>query len=239
MTRVLFSLLILSIPCITLAQSSFHGWLAVNNMFKVNSKFSLHLDLQARTTNDFEHLNTFIFRPAVNWHFRKNMIATAGYGFISHRRTVGDVSGYSPEHRIWEQLIINHNLEFVAMQHRFRLEQRFIGNFRLQGNEIKNEGNRYANRIRYFNRSVIPFNGSKPFKRGIFGVVQDEVFLNIGNNSAVNGKSFDQNRLYLALGYRFSPKFDIDAGYMNQYVAGANKTFNNGHILQLATYLRL
>jgi hypothetical protein len=149
------------------------------------------------------------------------------------------VSGYSPEHRIWEQLIINHNLAFVPVQHRFRLEQRFIGNHHVENGEFKNDGNRFANRFRYFNRSIIPFNGSKPFTHGIFGVLQNEIFLNLGDKSGVNGKFFDQNRLYLAMGFRFSPKFDIDAGYLNQYISHANKTIGNGHILQVATYLRL
>jgi hypothetical protein len=65
------------------------------------------------------------------------------------------------------------------------------------------------------------------------------VFLNIGDKSPVNGKFFDQNRFYLALGYRVNPKFDLEAGYMNQYVSGSNDNISRAHILQLATYLRL
>ena len=239
MIRVWLSLIILLISGCAIAQTTFHGWLASINTFKINGKFSLHLDLQSRSGHQLNHLNTFIFRPGINWHFRKNMAATVGYGYVSNRRTLGNVSGYAPEHRIWEQLIINHNLAFVPVQHRFRLEQRFIGNHRLVNNEFSINGNRFANRLRYFNRSIIPFNGSKPFTRGMFGVLQNEIFLNLGNKSGVNGKFFDQNRLYLAMGYRFSSKFDIDAGYLNQYISGANNTISNGHILQVASYLRL
>ena len=239
MIRIWLSLIILLISGCAIAQTTFHGWLSSFNMFKINGKFSLHLDVQARSGRQLNHLNTFIFRPGFNWHFRKNMIATVGYGYVHNRRTLGNVSGYAPEHRIWEQLIINHNLAFVPVQHRFRLEQRFIGNYRLVNNVFSNNGNRFANRLRYFNRSIIPFNGSKPFTHGMFGVLQNEIFLNLGNKSGVNGKFFDQNRLYLAMGYRFSSKFDVDAGYLNQYISGVNKTISNGHILQVATYLRL
>ncbi|MBN8428426.1 MAG: DUF2490 domain-containing protein [Xanthomonadales bacterium] len=63
--------------------------------------------------------------------------------------------------------------------------------------------------------------------------------LNFGNTSNVNGKFFDQNRLYLAMGYRLSTKADLEVGYMNQYINGKGTSFTNNHIVQLATYLRL
>ena len=223
----------------SIAQTTFNGWLAANNTFRVNQKFSVHLDVQARSTDQLEYLNTFIFRPGLNWHFRKNMIATVGYGLIQNRRTNAGVSGYAPEQRIWQQLIINHNAGFIPIQHRFRLEQRFISQTMVEDNDLKVSGNTFANRIRYFNRAVIPFNGSKPFVKGLFGALQNEVFLNLGDKSAVNGKFFDQNRLYLALGYRLSAKFDLEAGYLNQYVSGSNDNVSRAHILQLAAYLRL
>jgi hypothetical protein len=55
----------------------------------------------------------------------------------------------------------------------------------------------------------------------------------------VNNEIFDQNRLYLALGYRLRKSFDLEAGYLNQYINGRGKTFGNNHILQLAGYVRL
>ncbi len=221
------------------SQSNFNGWYGAFNTFKLNTKFSVHLDVQVRSTNQLKHFNTYFFRPGLNYHFRKNMIAAVGYGYFESRRILGGVSGYGPEHRIWEQLIINHSAWFVPVQHRLRLEQRFIGNNQLVNGELINSGNRFANRIRYFNRNMIPFSGSKNFTKGMFGAIQNEVFINLGDKSVVNGKTFDQNRFYLATGYRFSPKFDIEAGYMNVYISGAGKAFSNNHIAQIATYLRL
>jgi hypothetical protein len=231
------SLLLIGNSCFS--QTTFNGWLAVNNMFRVNKKFSIHLDVQARSTDQLEHLNTFIFRPGLNWHFRKNMIATLGYGYFLGRRVNTGISGYAPEQRIWQQLVINHFVSFIPIQHRFRLEQRFISQTEVENGDLKVYSNSFANRFRYFSRAIIPFNGSKPFVKGVFGALQNEVFLNIGDKSAVNGKLFDQNRLYLALGYRLSAKFDLEAGYMNQYVSHSNDNISRAHILQIATYLRL
>jgi hypothetical protein len=78
-----------------------------------------------------------------------------------------------------------------------------------------------------------------PFTRGFFAAVQNEIFANISGVSAVNGKFFDQNRAYLAVGYRYSRQFDVELGYMNQYISGTGSNSTNNHILQMATYLRL
>ncbi|RYG05963.1 MAG: DUF2490 domain-containing protein [Chitinophagaceae bacterium] len=240
MIRLSFLLALLLTTCATFAQSNFTGWVALNNLYRFpNSKFGMHLDVQFRGTSQITHLNSAIFRPGLNWHFHKDMFATVGYAFIEHRRIASGVAGYAPEHRIWQQLIINQPVSFFTLQHRFRLEERFIVRHRLENGDFKTGGNYYATRFRYFGRAVIPLDGAKPFTKGLFGAVQNEVFLNLGDNSSVNGKSFDQNRLYLAIGYRLRKEFDLEVGYMNQYISGVNKAFVNNHILQLATYLRL
>ncbi|RYY28674.1 MAG: DUF2490 domain-containing protein, partial [Chitinophagaceae bacterium] len=127
------------------AQTTFNGWFASNNTFKLNKKFGIHLDVQARSTDKLEHLSTFIFRPGINWSFRKNMVATLGYGYFQNRRTLSEVSGYVPEHRIWQQLVVNHSVGFVPIQHRFRLEQRFISTYEVQNGDLKVSGNNFAN----------------------------------------------------------------------------------------------
>lgn len=106
-------------------------------------------------------------------------------------------------------------------------------------NQLKNDESVYANRFRYFIRNVIPFQQQKTFSKGVFAALQNEVFVNIGNTSNVNGKFFDQNRLYLAMGYRLSSSFDLETGYLNQYISGRSGTFTNNHVWQVAGYLRL
>jgi len=221
------------------AQTTTNAWFSTINTFRIDSNFSLNLDIQVRSTDKAEHLSTFIFRPAINWHFRKNMFFTIGYAAIQNRRSIQGQSGYVPEQRIWQQLTVNHSLGVIPIQHRLRLEQRFIGRYTVTNGDFTTGGNAFANRLRYFTRAIIPFNASKPFTKGMFAAAQNEVFVNLGNKSAVNGRFFDQNRLYLAVGYRLSKKFDIDAGYLNQYIVGANKAISRAHIIQLGTYLRL
>jgi len=73
----------------------------------------------------------------------------------------------------------------------------------------------------------------------MFAALQDEVFLNLGNSDVTNGKFFDQNRFYLAIGYRLNEWYDVEAGYLNQYISGRDDRFTNNHVVQLAGYIRL
>ena len=221
------------------AQTQFSGWFATFGTFKVNDRLSIHFDPQVRSSNDLEHVQSFIIRPGLNVTLNKRMIVTAGYAYIGNRRVISGVDGYAPEHRIWQQFIYNAPISFFTLTNRFRLEQRFISKSFVENNELKNEGNLYANRIRYFARAVIPFSGEPGFTKGWFGGLQNELFVNFGDNDAVNGKAFDQNRAFLSLGYRLSKKIDLETGYMNQYVQGRGSAFTNNHIVQAGVYLRL
>ncbi len=221
------------------AQSQFSGWLASFNTFKTGKKTSIHADVQWRSSDELKHTQTLLLRSGLNIHFTKQIIVTGGYAFIHNRRVVSNISGYAPEHRIWEQLLYNHKLKSIFVSHRFRLEQRFISKSIVQNNELKNDGSLFANRFRYFIRNVLPFQQEKTFSKGMFAALQNETFVNIGNKANVNGKFFDQNRLYLALGYRLHSSFDLETGYLNQYINGRNGAFSNIHVLQLAAYVRL
>lgn len=236
---IFVSLFLLPLAFAAKSQSQFSGWLASFNTIKTGKKTSLHAEAQFRSTDKIEHLQSAFVRGGLNYHVKKNMVVTAGYGYFHNRRTVSGVVGYANEHRIWQQFLLTHSIKKILISHRFRLEQRFIEKSKIVNNELENDGFNYANRFRYFLRNVLPFVNQPVFTKGMFGTLQNEVFVNFGNTSTVNGKFFDQNRLYIATGYRFSKQFDLEIGYMNQYISGANKNFTNNHILQLASYLRL
>ncbi|KIC96128.1 DUF2490 domain-containing protein [Flavihumibacter solisilvae] len=235
--------LVLSLLCIGLQASVYSqktntGWLASFNTITISKKFSLHADIQFRSGDDFNTMQSLLLRPGLNYKISSRVTATAGYAYILNRRSIDEITGYAPEHRTWQQLLVSQSAGPLAISHRVRMEQRFISKTVVDGDELKQDGNIYANRFRYFFRGVLPFNGSVPFTKGVFAAVQDEIFLNVGNNSAVNGRSFDQNRAYLALGYRLSRRLDLEGGYLNQYIQGRGDSFTNNHVIQLAVYTR-
>lgn len=222
------------------AQSQFAGWTALFNTAKTGKKTSLLTDIQLRSTGEMEHVQTLLLRTGLQYSVTKKLGLTLGYAYIHNRREAGGLSGYLPEHRIWEQLLYNHKTGPVFISHRFRMEQRFISKTKIENNDLKADGYGNAYRLRYFIRNIIPLTNQSTagFSKGPFAALQDEIFINTGNKSNVNGKTFDQNRLYFAGGYRLSAAFDLEAGYMYQYIQGRNNASTHNHIAQVAGYWR-
>ncbi len=241
----------------TFAQTQFTGWVGTFQNYKLTKKTGLYFDGQLRSTGQLQQVHSLLLRPGLNIYFNPAFTGTVGYAYIHQQRITGGVTGYVPEHRIWEQLLYTHALprphhaaHAASLAHRLRLEQRYLPRLHAEGSSLVRNGHAHAGRLRYFARGVIPLRGSRhsgadtltgaaPFTRGFFAAIQNEIFANISGSSAVNGKFFDQNRAYLAVGYRYNRQFDLEMGYMNQYISGTGSNSTNNHILQVATYLRL
>ncbi len=236
---VLFSIFFV-IPGVWAQDVTQTAWLASFNTFKLNAKWSIHLDVQWRSTDDVEQLQTFLFRPGINYHIKQNQIITAGYAFIPNRYVSMEDNALLAEHRIWQQFIVNQPIGVSAIQHRFRLEERFVPIPVTKDGELMTDDYAFSSRVRYFVRTVLPFaKTGKAFEKGWFGALQNELFLNITNQQNVNGETFDQNRLYGAIGYRVAKGFDLEAGYMWQFVNRREGLQNiNNNIGQLAFYWR-
>lgn len=222
--------------------NTFTGWGAVFASYKLNDKFSIHFDGQIRSNDEIENVQSFIIRPGLNYHASKNIVLTIGYAYIENRRVIEMASDMIPEHRIWEQFIYNQRFKgghFTSLQHRVRLEERFIGKSYLENGSIVIDGSEFSLRLRYFLRTIFPLIKTDNFTDGAFVSLQDELFVNLDNAPTLtNGGFFDQNRAYVSFGWRFNSKFDLEMGYMHQYIDGRNINVNN-NIVQLAAYLRL
>jgi len=205
------------------------GWLASFNSYRLSASWGLHFDAQLRSGNDWKNVRNILLRPGITYFINSRNSVTLGYAYVGAYNVNGPKTTLT-EHRIWEQYIYNTKLGRTSLQNRFRLEQRFI--------ERQTE-NVFAQRLRYFIRSVIPLaKQEKSFSMGFFAALQDEIFFNIQNKAKINNSLFDQNRIYFAVGYRFSSKFDAEAGYMNQYTNGMVTDVSN-NIIQVAFYTRL
>jgi len=213
----------------TINQNS--GWLFLMNTTKFNDKWGMHFDFQVRTQDEWDGVRHLLIRPGITYYINKSSDVTLGYLFTpTFLKSDGSSDNTLTENRIWEQYIYKHKFSSVNVSHRFRLEQRFI--------EQNGAKDLFSQRARYFVRFMVPFKkGTGAFEEGFFGALQNEVFLNVQNKDKLNGALFDQNRVYGAAGYRFSPKVDVEAGYMNQSVNGRNNNTSN-HIIQLALYTR-
>ncbi|MFD0939774.1 DUF2490 domain-containing protein [Pedobacter boryungensis] len=207
------------------------GWFAIFNTTKFNAKWGLAFDAQFRSSDNWEYLRNVLIRPGITYYINNKNNITAGYLYTTtDTRLIGTSNNILTENRIWEQYIFTHKLKSVFVSHRARLEQRFI--------EQANSDEIFTQRFRYFIRLMQPLQAnSAAFEKGVFVALQNEVFLNVQNKELLNNSLFDQNRFYLAGGYRFSKNVDIEAGYLNQYSNGLVKNTSN-RVAQLALYTR-
>jgi hypothetical protein len=214
------------------------GWLASFNTIKTGKKTSIHFDAQLRSSDELEKIQTILLRPGLNYHIAANKIATFGYALIENRVVLRNYDELVAEHRLWEQFIYTHKIKSFAITHRFRFEQRFIKKLTQEPTDFIYRDNIFAQRLRYFVRAIIPMTSRKPFNRGPFLSVQNEMFFNITNKSVLNDHVFDQNRLMGGIGFRSVAQLDFELGFLQQRIKGRNANTVN-HVIQLASYIRL
>lgn len=203
-------------------------WAAWFNTTKLSDTTTLISDVQVRSTDDSDGVRNVLLRAGLLRPWGKHATISAGYAYIE---TVNQGGPDTVENRLWQQVIVNRPVRGLPLTHRFRLEQRFIE--RLAAEDV------YSDRFRYFARLLIPLGqgGGGTFARGNFVALQNEIFLNLSGRDDLNGKVFDQNRAYVAVGRRLSSGLDLELGYMNQYVNGRSRDTEN-HIVQFALYTR-
>jgi hypothetical protein len=115
------------------------------------------------------------------------------------------------------------------MSHRFMLEQRFVKKYSKP--ELVNEDQvNYVNRARYMFRMQIPLQKKVAEKHSPYLAFYDEILIGFGKNIGEN--IFDQNRLGVLLGFKFSKTVKIEAGYLAQTLQ-LGREVDNKNVFQI------
>jgi hypothetical protein len=220
--------------------SNVNAWLMYFGNHKVSSRFGIHAEVQWRRHDVFSEDQQLLLRTGLDYHLKSSGRATVGYAFIK-TYPYGEFASPNafPEHRIWQQFLTSQTLGKIHLSHRYRLEQRFIGN--AATGEMS--GGRFENRFRYMAKLTLPI--AATWKRPMFLAAYDEIFLNFGKDVAYN--LFDQNRAYGALGVTLTSAIKIELGYLYQIVqlrsldlTGTPKNkIENNHTLQIGVFSTL
>jgi hypothetical protein len=195
-----------------------NAWVMYFGNHRLSERWGIHTEYQWRRADMFNDWQQSLLRLGIDYYGKNNVQYTAGYGWIKTFQ-YGDqpVSHDFDEHRIWEQLILKNKAGRVDFHHRYRLEQRFLENW------VKDASGNYAldgylfrQRVRYRFMITMPLSRKEMANNTLFLSAYDEPFLGFGKGIAKN--ILDQNRLYVALGWRFNSNFNVQLGYLNQYV---------------------
>jgi len=245
MNKNIFLLVLLAAPLVGVAQTPEYRLNTTNTnawfMYFGNHKFSknlgLHAEVQVRRNDIVQNWQQLLLRTGLDF-YATNVRYTVGYAFVeTHPYGEYPAANAFPEHRIWQQALVSNGLGKVKLSHRYRLEQRFIGNSATG----EFSGGRYENRFRYMFRANIPLKGTTIDPKSFYLGFYDEIFVNFGKEVAYN--LFDQNRLYGAVGYHLGKVGRLEVGYLYQLVQQrklvttsdpAQTIIENNHTLQFA-----
>ncbi len=200
------------------AQKSNTGnWFIYFGNQKINNKWNWHNEVQYRNFNFMGDLSQLLVRTGIGYNLTENNNnILLGYGFINSQKYLSNSNEKvgTNEHRVFQQFITRQSFNNVFLQHRYRIEERFLPND-------------FQMRFRYFLGINIPINKPRLEKNAYYFSAYNEIFINAQQNI------FDRNRLYGAIGYVFNKNIKMEAGYMVQTLESTNRNqfqiviFNN------------
>ncbi len=216
-----------------------HAWYMYfgDHRFTDKSPWGLHFDGQVRRQGIGQKWQQLLIRPGINYDLSENLQVSSGYAFIKSH-PYGDVPAplTTPEHRLWQQLIVKHKAGRVGLTHRYRLEQRFVGikvpNDNGQGRLDRYD---YRNRFRYFLKGVVPVARDTQGRTKYYIGMYNEFMLNFG--AGLRNNIFDQNRAYAAFGFRVPKLGNVEVGYLQQTVQQGNgRVIEYNHTFQVGFF---
>jgi len=201
-------LLVLFLTANVNAQKTDTGnWFLYFGNQKINNRWNWHNEFQYRNFNFAGDLEQLLLRTGIGYNLTENNNnILLGYAYVHSEPYIAgtDDKLETDEHRIFQQFISKQQFGRVYIQHRYRVEERFLNDdFKL--------------RFRYFLSLNVPINKKDLDKNAIYASAYNEIFLNTEQNQ------FDRNRLYGGIGYCFSKNIKVEAGIMSQMLANNSR----------------
>lgn len=228
------------------AQSQFQGWTSFLSFTKVNKSFTIEFDGTVHSTDKWEQVLSYQFWAGLLYYFNTHWSVGLGYSVEKKRESVSNLTGMVADNEVWEQLVASYPLRIGSGKHerkgtlyqRLRLEDRFIPEIIADGSAIKTQSTIFSTRLRYLVRTQTPIIPTDSFTKGPYFVLQDELYLNTTGRDKLGTKFIDQDRGFVASGYRFSKQLDVEFGYLLQYSQSKSSSSKNS-ILQLSALIHL
>lgn len=208
------------------------GWFSGTGTFAFNKKWSGHLEYQWRRDNYITNWQQSLLRTGINYHANSSTTFRLGYAW-AETYAYGDypLNAFGKtftEHRMYQMATLTQRSGSVDISHRMILEQRWLPRYNSAAS-AKPDDWLFTNRGRYMLRLQQSLKGKTLEDKEPYIAAYDEIFVGFGKN--VNENIFDQNRFGLLLGYRFSPAFRLEAGFISQ-IAQLSREINGRNVFQ-------
>jgi len=200
------TLILLSISTHLYAQKNTEDYLGSWYTLGLNHRFTEHFSLtpyaELRFYEPTSNYNLTFLSLNGNYHFKHNQTITIAYAYLDIDSVFdADNKPNTIEHRILEQYAKKHTLGVLNIQHRFRLEQRFL--------EFTDR-NELQNRFRY--RLNLKYNVNKM----LFLSLTEEPFVNFQD------QVFHENRFYIGIGFNVLKQAQLQMGFLKHHIRKNN-----------------
>lgn len=183
-----------------LSQKSDLGtWMKLGNDLELNDRWKIETEVQYRDYGFVGDLQQFSIKSGVGYDLTEdNNNLLLGFALVkSGDYITEDEKILKNEQRIYQQFSTKQKFGILAIQHKYRIEERFSSdNFKM--------------RFRYSLKATVPLNNKSMLNKTIYAVASNEILIN------AKGPAFDSNRLYGGFGYVFSKNFKFEAGFLAQ-----------------------
>lgn len=209
--------------------NNLNSWWVYAGDHQIRGPWGVYSEVQVRRSDYASIWQQFQKRDALTYRFSPRVQVATGYVFTYTGR-YGDFPAARAfhEHRTYQQISIRQEVSKLALEHRYRTEQRWIQNYTTGSSFYW----RYQNRFRYQLRGVLPITKTTPAGHQWYLFFGDEILLPYGPNHGPN--SFDQNRAFAGLGYRVTRNNTLELGYLNQFIVQRNNRIEeSNHTIRL------
>jgi hypothetical protein len=211
-------------------------WYAYFNTIHFDTTWSLTTELQERRFINPGAQHQFLVRTHLHRNLGAGWDVAAGLCLLFHNPNdpESDLQLTVPEIRPHLEFNLRQKIKSLRIEHRYRVEARFLHNTDLSLMELE-DGYTYGSlRFRYRLQLLLPVVRLSE-TQSIKLKASDEIFLNVGENIVHN--FFDHNRLFAGLNMVVSPTFTVEVGYINWFQQRSSGVdYYNRDILQLALY---
>ena len=175
-------------------------------------------EYQWRRADGFRNWQQSLLRFGLEYEINPKVSVMGGYAWIkTFPYGTQPILHEFNEHRMFEQVNLKDKAGRLEVQHRYRIEQRFLEQYALNssGNVVQVDPV-FRNRIRYRALVMLPLSRKTMGNQTLFLSINNELFVGFGKGIAKN--PIDQNRFITALGWRFNAQTNVQVGYLNQFI---------------------
>lgn len=176
------------------------SWNIISLKKTYSTKFYSYAEVQTRSQKIFDNFYYYELKGGGGYNFTKDFNAFMGMGKYETYQYDGNfkTAVQADEFRMWEQFTLVSKISRTIIEHRYRIEQRWINGD-------------YRNRFRVRLNAIVPINHTKIIPHTWYASVYDELFLT--NETPF----FERNRFLVGGGYQFTDKVALQTCWIRQF----------------------